>query len=280
MANPIFPAPFETGFRLIGGEKLNKVIAQDQVSSQDGITAHAGGGATNAYQLTAVINRVTTVTSANDSVKLFSAQPGYSVTVDNDGVNNMNVYPFGTDQIEDSTSPISVAPGEDTTFICPVLGKWYQLGNTLVNPLIIGPAPIGIGASKTLTQQNSGSTILLDTAAGSTATLPAATGSGNKYRFIVTTTASSNAHKILAASVSDFIIGNAVGHTAAGATLAFSSAAATNHSIQMPFAGTQPSGGFIGDYFNFTDVGANLWAVDGMYQAGTTATTPFSSATT
>jgi hypothetical protein len=141
------------------------------------------------------------------------------------------------------------------------------------------PAPILAGASLAVTAAMSNSPILLNTAAGSVATLPAATGSGNKYRFIVTTTTTSGAHKILANSVSDFLNGNAVGHTAAGATLAFSAAAATAHSIQMPFAGTQPSGGFIGDYFDFIDIAANLWAVSGMYQAGTTATTPFSAST-
>lgn len=159
-------------------------------------------------------------------------------------------------------------------------------GVTLTGPATSGtaalsaPVPVAVGSSLAITAAMSGAPILLNTAGGSTATLPAATGSGNKYKFIVTTTATSNAHKILPASVSDFLNGNAVGHTAAGATLTFSAAAATAHSIQMPFAGTQPSGGFIGDVFEFTDVAANLWAVNGMYQAGTTATTPFSAATT
>lgn len=140
-------------------------------------------------------------------------------------------------------------------------------------------APVAAGATLAVTGAMAGASIKLDTAAGSVATLPAATGSGATYTFIVTTTATSNAHKILAASVSDFLNGNATGHTAAGATLTFSAAAATAHSIQMPFAGTQPSGGFIGDWFTFVDIGANLWAVRGQYQAGTTATTPFSAST-
>ena len=154
-----------------------------------------------------------------------------------------------------------------------------QTGGSLNNPVITGPAPIAVGASLTITAANSGYTFLLNNAAGSVATLPAATGTGNKYRFVVTTTTTSGAHKILAASVSDFINGNATGHTAAGAALAFSAAAATAHSIQMPFAGSQPSGGFIGDEFEFIDAATNLWQVRGVYQAGTTATTPFSSAT-
>lgn len=144
---------------------------------------------------------------------------------------------------------------------------------------IASPAPLAVGSSLAITALNSGQPILLNTAGGSTATLPAASGSGNVFKFVVTTTATSAAHKILAASSSDFLNGVAVGHVSAGTTLTFSAAAATAHSIQMPFAGTQPSGGFIGDWFEFTDVAANLWHVRGMYQSGTTSTTPFSAAT-
>lgn len=138
-------------------------------------------------------------------------------------------------------------------------------------------APLAAGASATVTSA-SPSTVLLNTAAGSVVTLPAATGSGKLFRFIVTTTTTSGAHKILAASSSDFMNGIAVGFTGSTAKV-FASAAATNHSIQMPFAGTQPSGGFIGDWFEVIDVATNLWNVEAHYQAGTTPTTPFSAAT-
>lgn len=124
-------------------------------------------------------------------------------------------------------------------------------------------------------------TYLLNVAAGSVLTLPAATGSGVHIKVVVITTATSAAHKILTSPITDLLIGQAVGATAAGATLKFSAGAAgAFHSIQMPFAGTQPSGGFDGDVFDFTDVAAGKWHVTGMYQAGTTATTPFSTATT
>lgn len=134
------------------------------------------------------------------------------------------------------------------------------------------------GATLAVTAAMSGSPILLDNAAGTVATLPAATGSGNEYRFKVKTTTTSGAHKILAASVSDFMNGLVIGENA-NTCKAFASAAATNHSLQLPFAGSQPSGGFIGDYFDITDIAVNLWQVNGMYQAGTTPTTPFSTAT-
>lgn len=246
-------------------------------SATDGITAHSGGGSGSATALVSSLNRVTVTAADHDSVKLPAAIAGAECTVDNDGAKILDIYPAGSDTIEDGAGPLSVLSGADITLICPAAGKWYVTGSQSTGT---GPAPVPAGASLAVTAVLGGSTILLDTAAGSTVTLPPATGTGTKYKFVVKTTATSNAHKILAASVSDFLNGNAVGHTAAGATLAFSAAAATAHSIQMPFAGTQPSGGFIGDWFEFTDIAANLWAVAGMYQAGTTATTPFSAATT
>jgi len=144
---------------------------------------------------------------------------------------------------------------------------------------LASPPPVAVGSSLAITAAMSGARILLNTAGGSTATLPAASGSGNIYKFIVSVSTTSAAHKILAASSSDYIVGVAMGYTGSTAKV-FGSPATTNHSIQMPNTGSQPSGGIIGDYFNFTDIGANLWHCDSMYQAGTTPTTPFSSATT
>ena len=48
-------------------------LLQDLIdSTETGITAFAGGGQTNATQLTATYNEVTVVASAGDSVKLLS----------------------------------------------------------------------------------------------------------------------------------------------------------------------------------------------------------------
>lgn len=156
-------------------------------------------------------------------------------------------------------------------------------GNGTAGPVaasaITGLASTVAGATLTLTAANSNGTTLLNTAAGSVVTLPAATGSGNVYNFRTTKTTTSAAHKILAASSSDNIIGLVTGENA-GTAKCFASAAATgNHSLQMPFAGSQPSGGFEGDWFEFVDVALNLWHCAGAYQAGTTPTTPFSTAT-
>lgn len=137
-------------------------------------------------------------------------------------------------------------------------------------------APIAVGAAATAVL---GGTYLLNVAAGSVLTLPASTGSGGSIRAIVTTTATSNAHKVLPNSSSDFLQGIALGENA-GTAKVFVGNAAASHSLQMPFAGTQPSGGFIGDYFELRDIATGLWQVSGSYQAGVTPTTPFSTSTT
>lgn len=134
--------------------------------------------------------------------------------------------------------------------------------------------PIAVGASLSATVAG---TYLLNTAAGSVLTLPAMTGSGAVYDVIVSVAATSNAHKILAASTADFFMGTAIGQHS-NTPLMFQSPLATNHSIQMPFSGSQPSGGEIGDRFTIKDVAANLAEVTGTFSAGTTPTTPFSTA--
>lgn len=316
MATAVTPTPFLPGNRTIDGGTLNAVLAQNLVASQTGITAHAGGGQINAIQITAILNRVVTAANANDSVKLPASTAGLRITIENGSANSIQVFGFGTDQINDIASVTGVAQpaGAFVTYNCTKKGFWHASAasdsifssivlngstsgtatisanatngtTTFTTPptsgqlAISAPTPQAIAASATAGASNSGEPILLNAASGSTVTLPAATGSGNKYKFIVSTTVTSNAHKILAASSSDFLVGIAMGFTGSTAKV-FASPGATNHSIQMPFAGTQPSGGFIGDYFNFTDISANVWHVDSMYQAGVTPTTPFSSATT
>ena len=142
---------------------------------------------------------------------------------------------------------------------------------------VTGPAPVACGATCTLA--NVGGFTLLNLAAGSTAILPAATGTGNLYKLLVTVTTTSAAEKILTNPTTDTIIGTAQGENA-GTAKVFVGNASTYHSIQMPFTGTQPSGGFIGDEIECTDVASGIWECNVMYQAGTTPTTPFSASTT
>lgn len=150
---------------------------------------------------------------------------------------------------------------------------------TLTSPVINGPPPVACGSTCTLGAANRGTFTLLDTAAGSVATLPGATGTGNIYRLVVSVANSSNSDKVLLATTTDVIIGTAIGETGGTAKI-FVGNAGTYHSLQMPFAGTQPSGGFVGDTYTCTDIATATWLCNGTYQAGTTPTTPYSASTT
>lgn len=152
------------------------------------------------------------------------------------------------------------------TFTAPILN----------NPVISGPAPVACGAGCSPT---AGQLVYCATAAGCTMSLPTSSGSGSVIRERITVALTSAAEKVLLTTTSDVIIGSAIGENA-GTPLMFVGNAGTYHSIQMPNAGTKPSGGFAGDLITCTDMAVGTWACDVVFQAGTTPTTPYSSSTT
>jgi hypothetical protein len=98
----------------------------------DALTAHAGGGQANALLLPSRYNRVTTVASAADSVKLQPGVPGLVQTVRNDAVtNSMQVFGSGTDTINGvaTGTGVAVAAGHEAQFVCYAapagVGAWH-----------------------------------------------------------------------------------------------------------------------------------------------------------
>lgn len=185
------------------------------------------------------------------------------------------------------SNSLTLAGTDSTTMTFPTtsdtvvtLGATQTLtAKTLTNPVLNGPAPVACGATCSVATTQAGIVFLLNQAGGSAATLPASTGSGNIYKFRITVATTSAQDKILLTTTSDVIIGTATGENA-GTAKVFVGNAGTFHSIQMPFAGSQPSGGFIGDSITCTDIAAGTYACDVTYQAGTTPTTPYSTSTT
>jgi hypothetical protein len=119
-----------------------------------------------------------------------------------------------------------------------------------------------------------GKIIALDTAAGSVCTLPAATGSGAIFRFVVKVTPTSNAHKVQVVG-DDVMYGLAVGLDDDGVAANAWGTAADSDTISMN-SGT--TGGEIGDSVECIDIAADKWAVQvRLTQSGTEAT-PFSAA--
>ena len=120
---------------------------------------------------------------------------------------------------------------------------------------------------------HAGQRVLLNRAAGITATLPAATGSGARYEFILMADASGN-HIIRVADATDTMMGVAyLGNDSAGASVFYT--ADTSDTITMNGSTT---GGLKGARVQLDDVAANTWAVLVFSEASGTEATPFSAA--
>ena len=99
----------------------------DQMSTRNGVTAFATGGQAGAVVLAEAINRVTTVGTAADSVKLPPASPGMVITIINAAAANaMNVFPWVGEYINALAvnTAISVAANKTITFYCAANGQW------------------------------------------------------------------------------------------------------------------------------------------------------------
>jgi hypothetical protein len=144
-------------------------------------------------------------------------------------------------------------------------------------------AKVGISAGSTLavtSALHNGATINLDTATGSVCTLPAATGSGAKFKFLVTVLATSNSHKVQAANASDFMIGiiNTVDAAAVTGYVAANSGTVATNSDTITLNRTTTGSVSVGEYINVEDVATNTWAVSGQTSSSGTAATPFTAA--
>jgi len=142
------------------------------------------------------------------------------------------------------------------------------------------------GATLTLTQAlHRGKTIGLAALAGSVVTLPAATGSGDRYNFMVSVLATSNSHIVQVANANDFMVGGIQGaRTDSGnAVLGFyaanSGTVATN-SDTITLNRTTTGSVNVGEQFSLIDVSANTWQVtDALLSAtGAAFASPFSAA--
>lgn len=178
MANAVFPTYFQSGPRLIDGTDLNNALNNLLDSTQDAITANAGGGQTNAFLLNAGTNRVTVVVSAGDSVKLPPAIAGNVTTIINDSTSGfpLQVFGSGTDTVNDvaTATGISQPFGFAVDYYCTVAGKWYAngLGVSAVQGTVTlnGATPVAVATTAFTT--NSGVILTWKTLGGSQGAQP------------------------------------------------------------------------------------------------------------
>ena len=123
---------------------------------------------------------------------------------------------------------------------------------------------------------HSGRVVLLDTAAGTTITLPAATGSGLMVKFIVSVTPTSNQHRIKVTG-DDGFFGSILGTVAADSSsdaVVWSAGPQLSDVDQIDLNGTT-LGGDKGDYIEVADIATDSWYVSGMIAQTATALSPF-----
>ena len=117
-----------------------------------------------------------------------------------------------------------------------------------------------------------GMPIVLNRAAGCTATLPAATGSGNTYSFIGAIDATGD--QIIQVTGDDTMAGVAyLGNDSAGASCFYTAAASDTITLDG-----STTGGKKGWRVTCTDIAADTWSVMVMSEASGTEATPFSAA--
>lgn len=102
------------------------------LSFQTGITAGVGGTSVAATQLTKEISLISTVTTANDSVKLpelATALIGMKVVVKNLAANTARIYPFDGQQIESAGAdvPTTIATTVIKAYVAQTATNWVQI---------------------------------------------------------------------------------------------------------------------------------------------------------
>lgn len=135
---------------------------------------------------------------------------------------------------------------------------------------------VACGSSLTMTQlDHQGRLINLDTAAGSTAILPPATGSGSVYRFRVSVLATSNSHIIKVSRAADSFEGVilSLDDTSANA-VGFAAVAGTSDTITLNRSTTGSV--TIGEHIEVTDVASGRFLVTGVVTNTGTPATQFS----
>ena len=130
------------------------------------------------------------------------------------------------------------------------------------------------GATLTCTADtHAGRTIVISAVAGCAVTLPAATGTGSVYRFIIGSTITSNSTTIKVANTTDVMTGRAfVVSDNTAAVLGFATAAASD---TITLNGTT-LGGLAGDHIEIIDAITGTFAVRVFTAATGTEATPFS----
>ena len=183
----------------------------------------------------------------------------------------MSIYVLNSE-----TEVSAVADADEFALFDSSAGAIMKAGADKVRSYVHSGVVDATAATLAVTQAaHGGQIVTANRAAGVTATLPAASGTGAKYQFIVGTTVTSNDFIVEVANATDVMTGLAVMAQDAADTLVGFETAATSDTITMN--GTT-KGGIRGDSVECIDIASGLWWVRVMGSATGTEVTPFSAA--
>lgn len=134
----------------------------------------------------------------------------------------------------------------------------------------------GLGATVTLSENSSGSLVLLDKADGIVITLPKfRTGMvGMFFDFVVSVTLTSNAYKIITGAAAELMVGSILNcDTDSSDAVAIWKALVASSYISVNFDGST-KGGIKGDRIRLTCLNSTTWLVEGVTNGTGTVATP------
>jgi len=136
------------------------------------------------------------------------------------------------------------------------------------------PVISGLTATRSLNENESGSTIALDRAAGIVLTLPAACTTGTWYEFVVNTSVTSNSYKVITGAGTELLIGEVISidTDTSNAVAAFTGNGSTHIAVTMNGTTT---GGLKGTHFIAKKTSSTQWVIKGSNQGSGTVATPF-----
>lgn len=171
--------------------------------------------------------------------------------------------------------PVVKDDGLNTNKNVAIGGNLSVAGTTTMTGGTLGNVVSGSGATVTLTGSQSGSTVLMDRAAGIVFTLPAATP-GRNFIFVTTVSVTTNSYKVITAGDS-FLIGavDSIDTDSTNALAAWTGNGSTHVAVTQAAASTNATGGLQGSQVNFRCVTTGLWQVSGTTLAAGTPATPF-----
>lgn len=130
-----------------------------------------------------------------------------------------------------------------------------------------------VGATRTLLAEESGALCLFDVATGVVYTLPTPV-EGMQFEFLVTVAVTSNAHKVITAAATEFLVGKVLmgDVTVAQSGDVFTADGTTIRALSA--AGTT-TGGLLGERYKVVAISSTQWAIDGVCHGAGTLATPF-----